>query len=102
MPLFALAGAPVANATVAAAALTATAAAAGFQACLASLCTADDRCDVKQLAECADTAAKDAGLLAAGAAGFGLGSALYKPGDDAATVAAKAGAFTKAWAREAG
>lgn len=41
-------------------------------------------------------------FLAAGAAGFGLGSALYKPGDDAATVAAKAGAFTKAWAREAG
>jgi 2-dehydro-3-deoxyphosphogalactonate aldolase len=28
--------------------------------------------------------------LAAGAAGFGVGSSIYKPGDDAATVAAKA------------
>ena len=27
---------------------------------------------------------------AAGAAGFGIGSAIYKPGDTAATVAAKA------------
>lgn len=34
----------------------------------------------------------------AGAAGFGIGSALYKPGDDAATVAAKAGALLKALA----
>ena len=32
-----------------------------------------------------------------GAAGFGLGSALYKPGDDAATVAQKAAAFKTAW-----
>ena len=32
-----------------------------------------------------------------GAAGFGLGSALYKPGDDAATVAEKAAAFKAAW-----
>ena len=30
---------------------------------------------------------------AAGAAGFGIGSAIYKPGDDAATVAAKARAL---------
>ena len=34
---------------------------------------------------------------AAGVAGFGLGSALYKPGMDAATVAANAKAFTDAW-----
>ena len=32
-----------------------------------------------------------------GAAGFGLGSALYKPGDDAATVGKKAAAFKAAW-----
>jgi 2-dehydro-3-deoxyphosphogalactonate aldolase len=31
-----------------------------------------------------------AGWRAAGAAGFGLGSSLYKPGDDARTVRAKA------------
>lgn len=35
---------------------------------------------------------------AAGATGFGLGSALYAPGDDATTVAAKARAFIDAWA----
>lgn len=34
---------------------------------------------------------------AAGVAGFGLGSALYKPGMDAATVAAHAAAFVNAW-----
>ncbi|HEX8605107.1 MAG TPA: 2-dehydro-3-deoxy-6-phosphogalactonate aldolase [Pseudoduganella sp.] len=34
---------------------------------------------------------------AAGVAGFGLGSALYKPGMDAATVAANAKAFVGAW-----
>jgi 2-dehydro-3-deoxyphosphogalactonate aldolase len=34
---------------------------------------------------------------AAGASGFGLGSALYKPGMDAATVAANARAFIAAW-----
>lgn len=34
---------------------------------------------------------------AAGAAGFGLGSSLYKPGDDAATVRAKAAAIVGAW-----
>jgi len=34
---------------------------------------------------------------AAGAAGFGLGSSLYKPGDDAATVKAKAAAIVSAW-----
>jgi 2-dehydro-3-deoxyphosphogalactonate aldolase len=34
---------------------------------------------------------------AAGAAGFGLGSSLYKAGDDAATVRAKAAAILSAW-----
>ena len=34
---------------------------------------------------------------AAGAAGFGLGSSLYKPGDDAAAVRAKAAAIVAAW-----
>ena len=34
---------------------------------------------------------------AAGAAGFGLGSSLYKPGDDAATVRVKAAAIVSAW-----
>lgn len=34
---------------------------------------------------------------AAGAAGFGLGSSLYKPGDDAATVRAKAAAIVSAF-----
>jgi 2-dehydro-3-deoxyphosphogalactonate aldolase len=34
---------------------------------------------------------------AAGAAGFGLGSSLYRPGDDAATVRAKATAIVSAW-----
>lgn len=32
-----------------------------------------------------------------GAAGFGLGSSLYKPGDDAATVAKKAASIVAAW-----
>ena len=36
---------------------------------------------------------------AAGANGFGLGSALYKPGQDAATVATQARAFVAAWGR---
>ena len=35
--------------------------------------------------------------LAAGASGFGLGSALYKPGDTAQDVAAHAKAFVTAW-----
>ena len=35
----------------------------------------------------------------AGAAGFGLGSALYKPGDGATQTRAKAAAFRTAWAR---
>ena len=35
------------------------------------------------------------GWLAAGAAGFGLGSALYQPGDDAETVARQARAFVE-------
>lgn len=35
--------------------------------------------------------------LDAGATGFGLGSALYKPGQDAATVGAAALAFARAW-----
>ncbi|CAM3376906.1 2-dehydro-3-deoxy-6-phosphogalactonate aldolase [Paracidovorax anthurii] len=34
---------------------------------------------------------------AAGASGFGLGSALYRPGDSAASVARKAAAFVEAW-----
>jgi 2-dehydro-3-deoxyphosphogalactonate aldolase len=38
-----------------------------------------------------------AGWHAAGAAGFGLGSSLYKPGDDAATVRAKAAAIVSAF-----
>jgi 2-dehydro-3-deoxyphosphogalactonate aldolase len=38
-----------------------------------------------------------AGWRAAGAAGFGLGSALYKPGDSAAGVAEQAQAFIAAW-----
>ena len=33
----------------------------------------------------------------AGAAGFGIGSSLYKPGDDAATVTAKARTMVAAW-----
>lgn len=36
---------------------------------------------------------------AAGAAGFGLGSSLYRPGDDAATVRAKAAAIVSAFRR---
>jgi 2-dehydro-3-deoxyphosphogalactonate aldolase len=40
---------------------------------------------------------KMADYVAAGAAGFGLGSALYRPGDDAAAVRAKADAFVAAW-----
>ena len=36
---------------------------------------------------------------AAGAAGFGLGSSLYKPGDDAATVRAKAASIVSAFRR---
>ena len=35
--------------------------------------------------------------VAAGASGFGLGSALYKPNDSAETVAANARAFVDAW-----
>jgi 2-dehydro-3-deoxyphosphogalactonate aldolase len=38
-----------------------------------------------------------AGFRAAGAAGFGLGSALYKPGDKPDQVAKKAKAFVDAW-----
>ncbi|MEK9597018.1 MAG: 2-dehydro-3-deoxy-6-phosphogalactonate aldolase [Rhodospirillaceae bacterium] len=36
----------------------------------------------------------------AGAAGFGLGSALYKPGDGPAAVAAKAATFVAAWHKD--
>jgi 2-dehydro-3-deoxyphosphogalactonate aldolase len=36
-------------------------------------------------------------LVAAGANGFGLGSALYRPGQDVATTAAHARAFVAAW-----
>jgi 2-dehydro-3-deoxyphosphogalactonate aldolase len=38
-----------------------------------------------------------AAYVAAGADGFGLGSALYKPGDDGRQVAAAAAAFINAW-----
>jgi 2-dehydro-3-deoxyphosphogalactonate aldolase len=38
-----------------------------------------------------------AAYAAAGASGFGLGSALYKPGDSAAGVARQAAAFIQAW-----
>jgi 2-dehydro-3-deoxyphosphogalactonate aldolase len=38
-----------------------------------------------------------AAYRAAGASGFGLGSALYKPGDDAAAVAAAARRYVAAW-----
>jgi 2-dehydro-3-deoxyphosphogalactonate aldolase len=38
-----------------------------------------------------------ASYLAAGANGFGLGSALYRPGDSATQVGVKAAAFVKAW-----
>lgn len=44
------------------------------------------------------TPAGMAAYRAAGAAGFGIGSALYKPGMDAQTVAASARAFADAWA----
>lgn len=37
--------------------------------------------------------------LAAGASGFGLGSALYKPGQDVATTRANAVAFIEGWKR---
>jgi 2-dehydro-3-deoxyphosphogalactonate aldolase len=39
------------------------------------------------------------GFLRVGAAGFGLGSALYKPGADAAEVGRRARAFVTAWRR---
>lgn len=35
--------------------------------------------------------------LAAGASGFGLGGGLYRPGDDASAVAAKADAYVQMW-----
>jgi 2-dehydro-3-deoxyphosphogalactonate aldolase len=38
-----------------------------------------------------------AGYVAAGAAGFGIGSALYKPGVDAAEIRQRAQAFVSAW-----
>jgi 2-dehydro-3-deoxyphosphogalactonate aldolase len=38
-----------------------------------------------------------AAYRAAGASGAGLGSALYRPGDDADTVRAQARAFVQAW-----
>jgi 2-dehydro-3-deoxyphosphogalactonate aldolase len=38
-----------------------------------------------------------AAYVAAGATGFGLGSALYRPGDKPADVEASAAAFVKAW-----
>ena len=36
-------------------------------------------------------------LLRAGASGFGLGSALYKPGQDAAATRSHADAFVNGW-----
>lgn len=44
------------------------------------------------------TAANMAGYRAAGASGFGIGSALYRPGLDAAEVGANARDFAAAWA----
>ena len=44
------------------------------------------------------TASNMAGYRAAGASGFGIGSALFKPGLDAAQVAANARDFATAWA----
>jgi 2-dehydro-3-deoxyphosphogalactonate aldolase len=38
-----------------------------------------------------------ADYMAAGAAGFGIGSALYKPGVTAAEIAGRAAQFVKAW-----
>jgi 2-dehydro-3-deoxyphosphogalactonate aldolase len=38
-----------------------------------------------------------AGYAAAGAAGFGIGSALYKPGTTVAEIARRAAAFADAW-----
>ncbi len=43
------------------------------------------------------TPAAMAPFVAAGAGGFGLGSALYRPGQTAAEVAERAGAFVTAW-----
>jgi 2-dehydro-3-deoxyphosphogalactonate aldolase len=43
-----------------------------------------------------------AAYRAAGASGFGLGSALYKPEQDVATTTARARAFIAAWDRSAG
>lgn len=40
-----------------------------------------------------------AGYVAAGASGFGLGSALYKPGETAIAVAEKAKAFQAVWVK---
>lgn len=53
--------------------------------------------DVKLLPVGGITPDNMADFRAAGVAGFGLGSALYKPGMDAATVAANAKAFVDAW-----
>jgi 2-dehydro-3-deoxyphosphogalactonate aldolase len=38
-----------------------------------------------------------ADYVAAGAAGFGIGSALYKPGIEPAEVARRAAAFVRGW-----
>ena len=45
------------------------------------------------------TPASIAAYVAAGASGFGLGSALYKPGDSAESIGMKARAFVTAWTR---
>ena len=53
--------------------------------------------DVKLLPVGGITPDNMADFRAAGVAGFGLGSALYKPGMDAAMVATNARAFVDAW-----
>ncbi|QBE63716.1 2-dehydro-3-deoxy-6-phosphogalactonate aldolase [Pseudoduganella lutea] len=53
--------------------------------------------DIKMLPVGGITPENMADFRAAGVAGFGLGSALYKPGMDAATVATNAKAFVDAW-----
>jgi 2-dehydro-3-deoxyphosphogalactonate aldolase len=45
------------------------------------------------------TPASLAAYVAAGATGFGLGTGVFRPGDDATRVAEKARAFADAWAR---
>ena len=53
--------------------------------------------DVKTWAVGGTDAGNIADWIAAGAEGIGVGGALYRPGDDAATVAGKAQALVTAW-----